>query len=156
MKFWSGTSITADKIVGTDKIFVFGSNPEGRHGLGAAKAAMTMGAKYGIGRGLVGNTYALPTKNISKTLPYTEKCTGIVYKKSGEHSITLSQIKDNLRQLCEVADANPKKNFFLVYQDSNKTLNGYRPIQIMIKLKELHYIPDNLFIHNSFKKLWSY
>ncbi|MCK5787456.1 MAG: hypothetical protein KAH32_00450 [Chlamydiia bacterium] len=47
-------------------IFVFGSNPEGRHGAGAAKAAKEkFGAINGQGLGLQGNAYALPTKNIS-------------------------------------------------------------------------------------------
>lgn len=43
-------------------IFVFGSNLTGRHGAGAALAAVeTWGAKYGQARGLQGNTYAIPT-----------------------------------------------------------------------------------------------
>jgi hypothetical protein len=154
MKFWSG-SISAHQILDTNKVFVFGSNPEGRHGLGAAKAAMSMGAVYGVGRGLQGNTYALPTKNISKQVPYTERCTGIVYEKSGKCSITLPQIKDNLRELCSVAGLNMDKKFYLVYQNSNKTLNGYSPNQIIELLKSLTFVPDNLIIHTSFKELWS-
>ena len=46
-------------------IFVFGSNPEGKHGAGAARVALLkFGAKYGIGEGLVGNSYAIPTKDL--------------------------------------------------------------------------------------------
>jgi hypothetical protein len=46
------------------EIFVFGSNfPRGIHGAGAAKAALQFGAKHGQGRGPVGNTYAIPTKD---------------------------------------------------------------------------------------------
>ncbi len=45
------------------EIFVFGSNLAGRHGAGAAKAAMWhFGAKYGVGSGPVGQSYAIPTK----------------------------------------------------------------------------------------------
>jgi len=44
-------------------IFVFGSNLEGRHGKGAAKAALSMGAVYGKGIGPWGSTYAIPTKS---------------------------------------------------------------------------------------------
>lgn len=45
-------------------IFVFGSNLAGRHGAGAAKEAREKwGAKYGVGVGLTGNAYALPTKD---------------------------------------------------------------------------------------------
>lgn len=45
-------------------IFVFGSNLAGRHGAGAAKYAHEVyGAEYGIGEGLTGQAYALPTKD---------------------------------------------------------------------------------------------
>ena len=44
-------------------IFVFGSNKSGVYGAGAAKVAFKQhGAKWGIGEGIVGNSYALPTK----------------------------------------------------------------------------------------------
>lgn len=45
-------------------IFVFGSNLAGRHGKGAALyAAQNHGAVYGVGEGLTGQSYALPTKD---------------------------------------------------------------------------------------------
>jgi hypothetical protein len=45
-------------------IFVFGSNLAGRHGKGAAKAALnSWGAIYGQGEGRQGNSYAIPTKD---------------------------------------------------------------------------------------------
>lgn len=44
-------------------IFVFGSNLSGIHGAGAAAYAhKKLGAQWGVGEGLTGNTYALPTK----------------------------------------------------------------------------------------------
>ena len=46
-----------------NQIFVFGSNEAGRHGRGVAKTALSFGAKYGIGEGLAGHTYGIPTKN---------------------------------------------------------------------------------------------
>jgi len=46
------------------EIFVFGSNLAGRHGKGAALAALKEhGAIYGQGFGLQGNSYAIPTKD---------------------------------------------------------------------------------------------
>ena len=46
------------------QIFVFGSNLAGRHGKGAAKHALThWKAEYGNGRGIQGNSYAIPTKD---------------------------------------------------------------------------------------------
>ena len=45
-------------------IFVFGSNLAGRHGKGAALTArLEYGAAYGVGEGMTGNAYALPTKD---------------------------------------------------------------------------------------------
>jgi len=51
-------------------VFVFGSNLAGRHGKGAALcAAQEHSAEYGVGEGLTGNAYAIPTKDESiKTL----------------------------------------------------------------------------------------
>lgn len=44
-------------------IFVFGSNEAGIHGRGAARRAVEFGAVYGKGRGLAGQTFAIPTKD---------------------------------------------------------------------------------------------
>lgn len=45
------------------EIFVFGSNTEGYHGGGAAKTAREQyGAEWGVGEGLTGQSYALPTR----------------------------------------------------------------------------------------------
>lgn len=53
------------------QIFVFGSNLAGRHGAGAAKAALQEhGAVYGVGIGIQGSSYAIPTKDEHiRTLP---------------------------------------------------------------------------------------
>lgn len=55
-------------------IFVFGSNTAGRHGASAAKYAMlNHHAVYGIGKGIQGGSYAVPTKDKNiKTLPLTD------------------------------------------------------------------------------------
>lgn len=47
-----------------NEIFVFGSNLSGRHFAGAADTARRFfGAEVGVGEGLMGKSYALPTKN---------------------------------------------------------------------------------------------
>jgi hypothetical protein len=53
--------------------FCFGSNEAGIHGAGAAHDAYTKyGAKWGIGVGHQGNSYAIPTKDKNvRTLPLT-------------------------------------------------------------------------------------
>ena len=46
------------------EIFVFGSNLAGFHGAGSAAHALSHhGAKHGLGVGLCGNSYAIPTKD---------------------------------------------------------------------------------------------
>ena len=43
---------------------MFGSNLSGRHGAGAAKLARDkFGAQYGCGKGITGQSYAIPTKD---------------------------------------------------------------------------------------------
>lgn len=46
-----------------DEVFVFGSNRQGVHGKGAAKQAVKWGARRNIGSGLMGQTYAIPTRD---------------------------------------------------------------------------------------------
>ena len=53
---------TIIKKLKNNEVFVFGSNKDGRHGRGAAKLALSFGAKFGIGHGLCGQTYAIPTR----------------------------------------------------------------------------------------------
>lgn len=52
-----------DGTILKDRYFVFGSNLSGRHGKGAALAAIRLGAIYGNPYGLQGRTYAIPTKD---------------------------------------------------------------------------------------------
>ena len=53
------------------KIFVFGSNEAGVHGAGAAAYAYkNKGARYGFSYGHMGDSFAIPTKDMDiKTLP---------------------------------------------------------------------------------------
>lgn len=56
--------VSSDRIVslGKDECFVFGSNAQGNHAGGAAAyAAAHFGAEWGVGEGLTGRCYALPT-----------------------------------------------------------------------------------------------
>jgi hypothetical protein len=59
-----GHRIASDRIatLAPGEIFVFGSNIQGMHGGGAARYAnKNFGAEWGVGEGLTGRTYALPT-----------------------------------------------------------------------------------------------
>jgi hypothetical protein len=58
-----------------NEIFVFGSNLSGWHSGGAALiACQSFGAIYGKGIGIMGSSYAIPTKSrgIKSTLPISE------------------------------------------------------------------------------------
>lgn len=57
-----------------NRIFVFGSNTAGVHGAGAALTAYQKhGARHGIGYGLCGQSFAIPTKNkFIQSLPYSQ------------------------------------------------------------------------------------
>lgn len=153
MKYWQGENI---QKLAENEIFVFGSNPQGRHGAGAAKAAMNFGAKFGIGRGLEGSTYALVTKSLKAG--YTEPKTGIVYDKEGYLSVSPEQISDNIDELYKVAKENPEKFFLITYQyqtwpngSQKKSLNGYTSQEILELFTLNKEIPSNIVFHESYK-----
>lgn len=68
--------VTEEKIteLKENQIFVFGSNTAGIHGAGAAKLAYDkFGAKWGVGYGLQGQSFALPSKDKNiQTMPVYE------------------------------------------------------------------------------------
>lgn len=75
-------------------IFVFGSNLAGRHGKGAALYAYQhYGAKYGVGVGRTGNSYAIPTKD--KQL----------------HTLPLHSINEYVNQFLDYARTHPLLTF---------------------------------------------
>lgn len=68
-----------------DEVFVFGSNLEGLHYGGAAKQALKWGAKWGVGVGEKGQTYAIPTVKVdlNVTKQYIDQF--ISYVKANDH-----------------------------------------------------------------------
>ena len=72
----NGHRIASDRIaqLGENEIFVFGSNIQGMHGGGAAwYAHKNFGAEWGVGEGLTGRTYALPTMEGKVSLTHAVK-----------------------------------------------------------------------------------
>lgn len=130
MNSYSG-NIIPDK----DTIFVFGSNPEGIHGAGAAKFAVQhFGAIYGQGEGLQGNAYALPTKDLRITTNY------------GLRSISKDQIILNIKKLYNTARQYPNKKFKIAYRNTITTsLNGYTGLEMIEMFKSAGSIPDNIY-----------
>jgi ribA/ribD-fused uncharacterized protein len=147
IKFWKGGNI--NQISGNN-IFVYGANPEFRNGFGAAKTARQFGAKpFGGGRGIVGNTYGLVTKNLKPN--YYEESTGITYTKTGERSVSPEMIRDNIDEFYECANNNPDKKFFIAYMNNSKNLNGYSPKEMWEMFTEDKTVPDNIRFHESFR-----
>jgi hypothetical protein len=126
---------------GENIIFVFGSNPEGRHGAGSAKVAHDVfGAQYGVGEGLTGNSYALPTKDLR------------IKENYGYRSISPEDITNSIRKLYETARSMPHKLFCIAYRNkpNEKTLNGYSGLEMIEMFLDASPIPENVV----FSKEW--
>ena len=114
------------------KIFVFGSNLDGRHGAGAARFAKeNYGAEYGVGAGPTGQSYAIPTKDyVLKTL-------------------TLSVIERHIKDFIDYAYEHPDDEFMLTPIGCG--LAGYKQEQIR-PLIEKYKRPSNII----YTKEWTY
>lgn len=117
-----------------DTIYVFGSNPEGRHGAGSAKIAKDIfGAIYGIGEGLQGNSYAIPTKDLR------------VKENNGYRSIDKDSIIRSIQKLYHVAEKMPNKIFKVAYTNTeSKSLNGYTGFEMIEMFNQAGDIPLNM------------
>ena len=88
----AGNRITPEHInrLGTNEVFVFGSNARGLHHGGAAKVAVeSFGAVMGQGHGLQGKSYAINSM-------------------SG-----ISEMEKDIKLFCEFAKSNPQKHFLV-------------------------------------------
>lgn len=77
------------------RTFVFGSNLRGIHGAGAALYAVSLGARRGIGEGITGRTYALPTCS-SPGVP-----------------LTLDEVNAHVQRFMGLARLMPEARFFV-------------------------------------------
>jgi len=113
-----------------NEIFVFGSNLAGRHGAGAAKLAMQkFGARYGVGIGLEGQSYALPTKDFEV------------------NTMSLYDIGKEVERFLDFADNNRQYKFYVTKIGTG--LAGYSVEQIA-KLFTIWCIPDNVILPKEF------
>lgn len=111
------------------EVFVFGSNVEGRHGKGAAKFAMqNFGAKYGIGEGMTGRCYALPTVG------------------RGIKKMPLSQIQEHVNKFISYAKVNEDLTFLVTKVGCG--LAGYTAADIGPMFKEA---PGNVVLPVEFE-----
>tara|TARA_Y100000748_G_scaffold87824_2_gene72793 strand:+ start:330 stop:776 length:447 start_codon:yes stop_codon:yes gene_type:complete len=79
-----------------NEVFVFGSNEAGRHGKGAAKLAIGWGACRGVGEGLAGSTYAIPTMDHKV-----------------RRALSVCKIRRHVQIFIEFAEKTPEKTFLV-------------------------------------------
>ena len=123
-----------------NQIFVFGSNTQGRHGMGAAKIAVKkFGAIYGRSEGIQGKSYAIITKDLTVDDRKTP-------------SRTKEQIKQQIRKLYKYAAQNPDKEFLVAYAGTGQNLNHYSN-EDMAEMFACDPIPNNVIFEEEFYKL---
>lgn len=128
-----------------NQIFVFGSNPQGKHGKGAAAFAKKFcGARNGQGAGLQGQSYGIITKDLSKRF---------------HPSVPFREIVDQIARLYDFADEHQDKEFLIAYSGRGKLLSGYTPEQMAIMFYNAQWrttrtgIPANIVFEEEFAKL---
>lgn len=118
-----------------DFIFVFGSNLLGVHGAGAALyAKQYRGAKNNIAEGLMGTSYALPTKQTPSL------------------RMSLNELKRHINIFIQFAYDNPKLNFQVTRVGCG--LSGFNDIDVIPLFKEAPrncYLPGVWLRHNNSK-----
>lgn len=98
-------------------IFVFGSNLAGRHGRGASLyASRYHGARYGVGEGRTGDSYAIPTKSYHL------------------RTLSLEEIEKNVKTFLKYATEHPRDTFEVTRIGCG--LAGYRDYQIAPMFKD--------------------
>jgi hypothetical protein len=122
-----------------NQIFVFGSNPQGRHGKGAALTAWKkFGAKIGQGSGLMGQSWGIITKDLRKL--YTP-------------SVSKDNIIFGILNMYYFAELNPHLEFLIAYSGHGYNLNGYTPKQMAEMFVSAGPIPDNVVFEETFSFL---
>lgn len=121
-----------------NQIFVFGSNTQGRHGKGAALIARNkFGAIYGQAEGPQGQSYAIITKDLTKSI---------------HPSRTKEQITQQIHDLYEYARNNPDKEFLVAYSGTGTNLNAYSNKE-MADMFSSEVIPNNIMFEDEFNSL---
>jgi hypothetical protein len=120
-----------------NEIFVFGSNTEGRHGAGAAlQALQKFGASYGRGVGMVGQSYAIPTRKSVKH----EGCWILV-------TLSVNEIGYYVDDFMNFTQVHKELNFLVT--EIGCGFAGYKPSDIApLFLKSANY--KNVFLPQSF------
>lgn len=119
-----------------NEILVFGSNTQGRHGLGSALLAREKyDAIYGQAEGLQGQSYAIVTKDLTKKI---------------HPSRTQTQIVEQIKKLYGFATKNKNLNFYVIYTADAANLNGYSPKEMAKMFICVDEIPKNIIFEYNF------
>jgi len=119
-------------------IFVFGSNTQGRHSLGAAKTARDkFGAQYANPMGRQGQSYAIITKDLTKNM---------------HPSIPRSFIENQISGLYNYALKNPDLDFYVAYSGVGKNLNAYSNQEMADMFSHIPIV-ENIVFEVEFSKL---
>lgn len=117
----------AVNLFGRTKIFVFGSNLAGRHGRGSAlEAAKNWGAVYGVGVGLQGRSYAIPTKDEYLNI------------------LPIEEITKYIHEFVVFARNNDSMDFYVVKIGCG--LAGYEESDIQPLFQRESPLPDNIIL----------
>lgn len=111
---------------------MFGSNTKGIHGRGAAKQALKFGAQYGVGEGLCGQTYGLPTKDRKI------------------QTLSIERISYCVDRFIKCAKENPSLTFLVT--EVGCGLAGYKPKEIAPLFKDAIQV-SNIHLPQSFWKI---
>ena len=124
------------------QIFVYGSNLEGRNGLGTAKIAREKyEAVTGIGEGRSGRCYALPT---------------VGELRAPRPSRTLDEIAESVENLYGYATEHPELEFLIAYTADNNNLCGYSSNEMaacFVARRAFDEIPSNIVFNKDFLAL---
>ena len=126
----------------SNQIFVFGSNPIGRQGAGAALFAFKMG-------------WCSSNEKMNNCLSKSGKAWGLVTvtRPGKKKSKTSDEIKSNILKLYEFAIKNPDKEFLIAYTGiENYNLNGYSNKELA-QMFSWFEIPDNIIFEEEFSEL---
>ena len=124
--------VSSDRIesLAENEIFVFGSNLAGKHIGGAARQAyQKYGAEWGVGNGLTGQSYAIPTMQggIETVVPYIEQFT--------QYALAHPEMKFLVTKIgCGVAKFQPK-DIAPYFSSASKLINVYLPAEFWLYIK---------------------
>jgi hypothetical protein len=119
-----------------NEYFVFGSNTQGRHGKGAALVAKRkFGAIYGQALGYQGQSYAIVTKDLTRSF---------------HPSVSRDYIISQIVVLYRYAGYHTNHKYYIAYSGTGTNLNNYSPQEMADMFKAAGPIPSNIIFEETF------